>query len=87
MDWLMQFSNQLPALGLVVLRSTGLFFTAPLFAQQRIPVIVRALFAITLAVLVFPFIAVDKAQIPANTINWLLAGALEVTRSTAGRRP
>lgn len=75
----MQFSEQLPALGLVVLRSSGLFFTAPIFGQQRIPPVVRALFALSIAVLVFPFIGLKQASVPSDAIAWMVAGVLEVT--------
>ncbi len=79
MEWLLNFSNQLPVLGLVVLRSTGLFFTAPIFGQQRIPIIVRVLFSISIGVLVFPFLTIDKSAVPSNTIAWLVSGLFEIT--------
>ncbi|HEY9842436.1 MAG TPA: flagellar biosynthetic protein FliR [Candidatus Obscuribacterales bacterium] len=79
MEWLLQFSNQLPALGLVVLRSSGLFFSAPLFGQSRIPMIVRAMFALAIGVLVFPFLKLAPGQVPNNVINWMIAAGLEVT--------
>lgn len=79
MEWLLQFSNALPALGLVVLRSTGLFFAAPIFGQDRIPVIARVLLAVTIGALVFPFLKLAPGQVPTNAINWMVNGVQEVT--------
>lgn len=76
MEWLQELAGQLPALGLVALRSTALFMTAPLFGQQRVPVIVRVMFAVSLAVLIFPF--VPLTDVPSNTLAWLIAGLMEI---------
>ena len=78
MEWLLQFTNQLPALGLVVLRSSGFFFSAPVFGQTRIPVIVRVLISILMGALVFPFVTLPAEAVPYNTINWMIAGLLEI---------
>jgi len=78
MEWLQQFSQQLPLLGLLILRSSGLFFMAPVFGQQRIPIIVKVLFSISLAVMIMPFVPLETAVIPSHTLGWLITGALEV---------
>lgn len=78
MDWWLQFSQQLPVLGLVALRSSGLFLTAPIFGQQRIPMLVRIFFSLSLAILVFPFVSLSQAQVPHGTLPWLIAGLLEL---------
>lgn len=79
MEWLLQFSNQLPVVALVLLRSTGMFFTAPIFGQQRIPIIVRVLFSLSIGLLVFPFLTIDKTAVPNQTIPWLITGLFELT--------
>ncbi len=76
MAWFAQFADVLPALMLVALRSSGLFFTAPLFGQQRIPVTVRVFFSILLAALIFPGLGIT--QVPTSTFYWLIAGLLEL---------
>lgn len=78
MEWLLQLSQQLPALALVILRSTGLFFSAPVFGQNNVPASVRVLFSILVGVLVFPFVQVDPASVPSNTIAWMVVGLLEL---------
>ena len=78
MEWLQDLNANLPVLGLIVLRSAGLFFMAPVFGQQRIPVTVRVLFSLSLAVLIFPFVSLEGALIPSNGLAWAIAGALEV---------
>lgn len=78
MDWLQNFNGNAPALGLVLLRSAGLFFLAPVFGQQRIPPIVRALFAISLGTMIFPFIPMERAVVPEDGLAWAITGLLEV---------
>lgn len=51
----------LPVFALVLLRISGLMLTAPLFGTPIAPVRIRAAFAMTLAVIMFPVIA---AQLP-----------------------
>lgn len=78
MDWLLQFSEQLPVLGLVALRSSGLFMTAPVFGQNRIPVMVRVFFSLSMAFMVFPFVSLESALVPQTTLPWLITGLLEI---------
>ncbi len=78
MEGIQQLAENLPVLALVVLRSTGLFLTAPLFGQQRIPVLVRILLSTSLGALIFPFVEVSPGQVPTETLAWLIAGGLEL---------
>ena len=65
-----------PAFLWVALRSAGFFFTAPLFGQQRIPVTLRALFAVLLAALVFP--GLQTFGTPDSGVLWLIGGLIEL---------
>jgi len=77
-QWFTSLSGALPTLGLVVLRSSGLFFTAPLFGQDRVPVMVRVFFSIAIASLIFPSLNLNGMAVPTDTLNWLIAGVLEL---------
>lgn len=70
--------GQFPAFLLVALRASGLFLTAPLFGQERIPETVRILLSVALAALVFPYVGVAPGQVPDNAILFLVMGLKEV---------
>lgn len=77
-QWFSALSESLPLLGLVVLRSSGLFFTAPLFGQERVPFRIRVFLSIAIASLIFPSLNLTDAAVPTATFAWLIAGLLEV---------
>ena len=77
-QWFSSLSGSLPLLGLVVLRSSGLFFTAPLFGQDRVPLMVRIFLSVAIASLIFPSLDLSASAVPTHTINWLIAGLLEL---------
>ncbi|MGV3522921.1 MAG: flagellar biosynthetic protein FliR [Candidatus Sericytochromatia bacterium] len=78
MEWLQTLSGQLPILGLVCLRSSGLFLTAPFFGQQRVPVVVRVLLSVTLGALILPFLSGLPSSSPPQGLLWAVAGLQEV---------
>lgn len=70
--------QQLPAYMLVATRASGLFFVAPIFGVQRAPEIFRIAFALLVALIVFPFVSFQPADIPSNTLQYLLIAAQEL---------
>lgn len=77
-QWFNSLSESLPLLVLVALRSSGLFFTAPFFGQDRAPILVRVFFSLAMASLIFPSLDLAQVAVPANTVQWLIAGLLEL---------
>lgn len=76
MELYTQVIQQLPFFALVALRSSGLFLTAPIFGQQRIPNQVRVMLALLNAAAVLPL--VPPAEVPTDALLYLLAGLCEL---------
>jgi flagellar biosynthesis protein FliR len=67
---------QLPLFILVAMRSSGLFLTAPIFGQQRIPNQVRIMLSLLIAAAVFPLVPVRP--VATDAIMYLVACLLEL---------
>jgi len=76
MEFLQLFQNALPAYTLIAFRASGLFLTAPIFGQQRLPQTVKVLFALILAALIAPHIA--HGPLPQDSFNYLVMALLEL---------
>lgn len=76
MDFLILFQSKLPVYTLVAFRASGLFLTAPIFGQQRLPEAFKVLFALIIAALVTPYIAVP--EIPQNSLRFFVVCLLEL---------
>ncbi|PIQ26075.1 flagellar biosynthetic protein FliR [bacterium (Candidatus Blackallbacteria) CG17_big_fil_post_rev_8_21_14_2_50_48_46] len=76
MELYTQVLQQLPYFALVALRGSGLFLTAPIFGQQRIPNQVRVMFAIIISAAIFPLL--PARPVPADALWYLVVGILEV---------
>jgi flagellar biosynthetic protein FliR len=72
MTWLNEFNaGQFLLFTLILTRVSGLTVTAPLFGSKDVPLRVRALLALTLAVLVFPLQKNAAVEDPGTMLNYL----------------
>ncbi len=76
MELYSQVLAQLPLFALVALRSSGLFLTAPIFGQQRVPNQVRLILSLLIAAAVFPLVPLKP--VPEDAIMYLIACLLEL---------
>lgn len=67
----------LPAFALVLLRVTGLMMTAPLLSSSMVPVRVKAAFAATISVVIFPLIR-ERIPASASLIDVMVGGVGEM---------
>ena len=79
MEWLGQLdAEKFVLFTLVLTRVSGLVITAPIYGTPEIPVRVRALLAVALAVLITPTQWAVPVQDPGTTINYLVFLASEL---------
>lgn len=64
--------NQIVVFTLVLTRVSGLVMTAPVFGSKEIPLRVRGLFAVAIAMLVTPLQARATFEPPGTTLNYLV---------------
>ncbi len=73
MDWLAQLNPEKFILfTLVLARVSGLMIAAPIYGTPEVPVRVRGLFAVALAVLIAPTQWAVEVEHPGNTVNYLV---------------
>jgi flagellar biosynthesis protein FliR len=73
MDWLNQFNaDKFILFTLVLTRVSGLSMTAPVFGSKDVPMRVRALLALALALLIMPSQWNVSVPYPGNTLNYLV---------------
>ena len=68
----------LPSFALVLMRITGVMFTAPVFSAMAIPVRVKALLVATISLVVFPLVRADMANLPTTLLGTAMAGGAEL---------
>ena len=72
-DFINYSSQQLIAFLLVIIRLSGMFIMAPIYSDKAIPTMVKAGFAIILAIVILPSVS-GYESLPVVTSNWQLAG-------------
>lgn len=70
--------NQFITFTLILSRVSGLVLVAPIFGSQTVPLRIRALFSVALAMTVFPTFLGQGPGYPGNTLNYLILIAGEI---------